>query len=58
MHHERQFLNSLVNISFHFRREDMEGTPLGVFCLIIVPAPVRRAYLYDIIGFFADDGAG
>jgi len=58
MRPERQLLNILVNISFKFRRKDVDGTALCIFCVIVLPAPVRSAYLYDIIGFLADDGAG
>ena len=58
MRHERQLLYILVNISFKICRKDVDRTAFRVFCVIVVPAPVGGAYLYDIIGFFADDGAG
>jgi hypothetical protein len=57
MRYEGQLLNILVNNFFKICRKDVDGTAFGVFCVIVVPAPVSRPYLYDIIGFFADDSA-
>ena len=58
MRPEGQLLDFMVNFRFNFRRKDVDGAALGVFCVVTVKSFGHRLDFDDVEHAVAHDGAG